>query len=59
MFDELETNPKVLFDPLLERITCIAALHPDDLKARQVSDQRHKQLAASFSLDRRGKLPAP
>ena len=50
MFDELETNPKVLLNPLLERITCIAAIYPDDLKARQVSDQRHKQLAASLPI---------
>ncbi len=49
-FDELETNPKVLLNPLLERITRIAALHPDDLKARQFSDQRHKQLAASLPI---------
>ena len=50
MFDELETNPKVLLNPLLERITRIAAIYPDDLKARQVPDQRHKQLAASLPI---------
>jgi hypothetical protein len=50
MVDHLETNPKVFFHPVLERIARIPAIHPDYLEARQFSDQGQEQLATPFTI---------
>jgi hypothetical protein len=47
VLDDLETHPKVLLHPLLERIASIPALPPDHLETRQVSSQSREQHLAS------------
>ncbi len=47
MLDDLETHPKVVLDPLLEGLTSIPAIPPDQLETRQASNESREQHLAS------------
>src|SRR5215469_3532951 len=50
MLDDLETHPKVLLHPVLEGLTSIAAVPPDQLETRQTSDESREQHLSSCSI---------
>ncbi len=50
MFDDLQSNAKVFFDPLFEWIARIAAIRPNSLKTRQFCLQSTEQHLAPFTI---------
>jgi hypothetical protein len=50
VLNDLEANAKVVFHPLLEGIACIPAIDPDQLEARQFSEQSGEQHLAPFAI---------